>query len=245
MTRRVVVDVGNSRAKWGLGDGPRLVAAEAVPFDDPAAWQALLDRWQLGPDADWIVSGVQPDACDKLMSWLEAHGFPARRLTSHEQLPLKVSLPHPRLVGIDRLLNAVAVNRQRQPDEAAVIVDAGSAVTIDLVDDDGAFRGGAILPGFRLMSQALHDYTSLLPLVKVDRTPPYPGQSTADAIQVGIFSAVVGAVERTVRELGDAQPLHVFFTGGDGSRLADAFTGDHTLWPTMTLEGLLHSLPHE
>ena len=86
------------------------------------------------------------------------------------ELPLRVELEKPDHVGIDRLLDAVAVNSRRAPGVPAVIIDAGSAVTVDLVDGAGAFRGGAILPGLRLMAKSLHDYTALLPLIELPRT---------------------------------------------------------------------------
>ena len=82
-------------------------------------------------------------------------------------MPLEVELEHPDKVGIDRLLNAVAANRRRQEHVAAILVDAGSAVTVDYLDGNGVFRGGAIFPGFRLMARALHDYTALLPIVDI------------------------------------------------------------------------------
>src|SRR5205823_11315500 len=96
-----------------------------------------------------------------------------------DQLPLSVALAEPAKVGIDRLLNAVAANTLRPRDMPVVIADIGSAVTVDWLDENGVFKGGAIFPGLRLMAKALNDYTALLPLVEIWRNlPPLPGTST-------------------------------------------------------------------
>ena len=80
-------------------------------------------------------------------------------------LPLEVRLERPDMVGIDRLVDAVAVNRLRDAGRPAVIVDVGTAITVDLVSADGAFLGGAILPGIQMSARAMHEFTDLLPLV--------------------------------------------------------------------------------
>ena len=76
-------------------------------------------------------------------------------LTSGD-LPLVVKLPRPDMVGVDRLLDALAANRLRTPGRPAVVVDVGSAITVDLVDADGAFLGGAILPEHGWRSKCMH-----------------------------------------------------------------------------------------
>ncbi len=120
-------------------------------------------------------------------------------------------------------------------------MDAGSAVTVDWLDESGAFAGGAIFPGIRLMTQALHDYTALLPLVKVEHAnPPLPATSTPVAIEAGVFWAVAGGIQALVAQLAaraNASP-EVFLTGGDGLLLAKALNQDVHLWPHMTLEGI-------
>src|SRR5207248_764001 len=147
----------------------------------------------------------------------------------------------PDSVGIDRLLNAVAAARRVRPGTAAVLVDAGSAVTVDWLDGSGAFAGGAIFPGLRLMTQALHDYTALLPLVKIERAnPPVPATSTRVAIETGVFWAVAGGIEALVARLaaGFSGTTEVFLTGGDAPLLAKALNPNVQLWPHMTLEGI-------
>ena len=133
-----------------------------------------------------------------------------------------------------------------------MLVDAGSAVTVDWLDETHAFRGGAIFPGLRLMAEALHDYTALLPRVTIAvPVPELPGPSTVPAMQAGIFWAVVGGIDRAVRRLGRlaaAAPEAVpdrrrcrpaARRPASARRSADVRGAD--LWPEQTLEGILHS----
>ncbi|MGH7750978.1 MAG: type III pantothenate kinase, partial [Candidatus Dormibacteria bacterium] len=134
----------------------------------------------------------------------------------------------------------VAANSRRSAGAAAVIIDAGSAVTVDCLDESGAFAGGAILPGLRLMAKALHDYTALLPLVEPpQKVPIVPGTATIPAIECGIFWAVAGGVQALLHEyrVRSGSSLVVFLTGGDGPLLR-AVVPDAQSWPEMTLEGI-------
>jgi type III pantothenate kinase len=248
----IVVDVGNSRIKWGRCRDDRVVEAISLPPDDPAAWQQRVEQWSGGEPLVWAVSGVHPQRRDRLVDWLLRRGDTVLVVDSWRQLPLQVYLAQPERVGIDRLLNAVAARTRVQRRVPVVIVDAGSAVTVDLLDETGTFRGGAVFPGLRLMAEALHEHTALLPLMAVKETnPPLPGTSTEDAIAAGIFWAVVGGIKALVRqlaararELADPQtgppshPVVVFLTGGDAHLLGPVMDADVEVWPAMTLEGI-------
>jgi type III pantothenate kinase len=175
-----------------------------------------------------------------LAAWLQERGDKVQVLDRAAQLPLQVHLDDPGRVGIDRLLNALAANGRRRPGSRAAIIDAGTAVTVDYVDETGAFRGGAILPGLRLMSQALHAYTALLPLVEVRAPAPPVGDSTPAAIRAGVFWSVLGGIEALLRQVRGlaVTDLEVFFTGGDGGILAGQLSAAVQVWPEMTLEGI-------
>src|SRR5205085_11851847 len=97
--------------------------------------------------------------------WIRQRGDAVAVLESWRQLPLEVKVEQPERVGIDRLLNFVALRSRTVRAVSMVVIDAGSAVTVDWVDEQGTFRGGAIFPGLRLMAMALHRYTAALPEV--------------------------------------------------------------------------------
>jgi type III pantothenate kinase len=241
MSTFLVADVGNSRIKWGLCTADELVGIASLPLDSPAAWDEQFARWECSRIAACVVAGVNPDATRRLLEWLTARGEQAVHIVTNKLLPLRVQVDFPEQVGVDRLLNAVAFNHAREENEAGIIVDAGSAVTVDLVDEVGIFRGGAIFPGLRLMAQALRTYTAKLPMVHWDEPPgSMPGPNTSAAIACGIHAAVVGGILRLVDQLTAAtsKPPSCWLTGGDGSLLRDFLPDSWKHWSVMTLEGL-------
>ena len=141
---------------------------------------------------------------------------------------------------VDRILSAVGA-LERTPDRHVIVVDSGSAATVNLTTKDRVFRGGAIMPGFRLMGVALHRGTAALPSVTIDRRPPVLGDSTESSMSSGVYFAVAGGVDRLIRELvaslgGDQSA--VLLTGGDAELLSPGLTAPHTIVPHLVLEGL-------
>ena len=149
-------------------------------------------------------------------------GRPQDRVTllAAGDLPLEVKLPRPDMVGVDRLLDALAANALRQPGRPAVVVDVGTAVTVDLVSAAGAFLGGAILPGIAMSARALHEFTDLLPLVdfsELAAPPPALGTETEAAMRSGLFWGAVGGVRELIGQLaGGAAPGHPHRRGQPG-----------------------------
>lgn len=240
MKADVVVDVGNSRIKWGRCLHQAVVESVSLPSEE-AAWQKQLGRWNPKQPWNWAVSGVHPQRRDALVDWLKARGETVLVLASHQQLPLRIDVDQPEQVGIDRLLNAVAANPRRRPKVPAVVVDAGSAVTVDYLDEAGTFLGGAIFPGLRLMARALHEHTALLPLVEPDElTPMLPARNTMSAMQAGIHYAVAGGIEAIIRHLEPttATSLDVFLTGGDALLVDPSLSWEIAYLPNLTLEGI-------
>jgi type III pantothenate kinase len=242
MTPDLVADVGNTRIKWGRCAGGAIRESISLPPDE-GAWSEQAGRWGLSSPGHWAIAGVHPARRDHLADWLRRRGDEVRFFDDPGLLPLRVLLERPDRVGIDRLLDAVAANSRRVPGIPAVVIDAGTAVTVDWLDGTGAFRGGAIMPGLRLMAQALHDYTALLPLVEAPRRmPALPGNATRPAIEAGIFWAVAGGVRGLVEayEEGAGTAAQVFLTGGDAAVIQTVLGpwGVNTYWPDMTLEGI-------
>ena len=153
------------------------------------------------------------------------------RLT-HRDLPLTIDVDFPERVGVDRLAAAVAANVLRAPERAAIVVDSGTAITVDLVDAHGVFRGGAILPGVRLMSQSLHRQTDVLPEVTLrpgEPPPPACGRNTQAALESGLFWGLVGSVKELIAQLTREVegPPQVLLSGGDGQLIAAVLGASH------------------
>jgi type III pantothenate kinase len=237
----VVVDVGNTRIKWGRCLEGAVVERVSLSPDN-MAWQKQLKEWGISEKLHWALSGVYPTSRDRLAAWLDEHGHQVTLIKDHEQLSLLIDVQYRERVGIDRLLNAVAALSRVGNPQPSIIVDAGSAVTVDWVSEKGVFQGGAIFPGFRLMSRSLKFDTAQLPLVHVTETNPrLPGKNTEMAIQAGIFWAVAGGIKALIRQLvarHGSTDRKIFLTGGDAGLLAPVMDTDVVYWPEMTLEGL-------
>ena len=241
MRPNVVVDVGNSRIKWGLCGPDSVREICSLPPDEPADWKRQMELWTAARGL-WVVSGVHPPRRDQFIDWLRQGGQQVRLFDDPNELPLRVLVARPDHVGVDRLLDAVAANSRRTAETPAVVIDAGSAVTVDLIDGSGAFAGGAILPGMRLMVKALHDHTALLPIIAPpEKRPAIPGTDTPAAMELGTFWAVAGGIASLLEEYfslsRSPMQVEVFLTGGDGPRLHSVISEAH-LWPEMTLEGI-------
>jgi type III pantothenate kinase len=171
-----------------------------------AGQECLSHRADVDPLSWWIASVNRP-AATRLIDWLHDHRpTDGVVLLACGDLPLEVRLERPDMVGIDRLADAVAVNRLREPTRPAVIVDVGTAITVDLVSADGAFLGGSILPGIQMAGRALHHFTDLLPLVNISNLsspPPALGTSTESAMRAGLFWGAVGAIRQLIEQLSE------------------------------------------
>jgi type III pantothenate kinase len=237
----LVVDVGNTRMKWGLVDSAaRLIQTTALPLDDESSWLRQVDSWSVARGTRWTLAATHPSYRNLLAGWIKQRGDSVRIIDDYRQLPLKVRVDQPEQVGIDRLLNAIAILPKAPRGGPIVIVNAGSAVTVDLVDVDGVFRGGAIFPGFRLMARALNDYTAKLPRIELfGADAPLPGTNTIAAIEAGIGNAIRGGVLRIVDRYAESfgKP-RVYIAGGDAELLADLKSEAEMAGPFLTLEGI-------
>ncbi|MER3414596.1 MAG: hypothetical protein C4297_00060 [Gemmataceae bacterium] len=240
MTPDVVVDIGNTVMKWGRCADRGVVATARLPLEDEASWNKQAESLDLPQPARWLIASVRPQTTGLLTAWLRARGDQFRVLSPRDQPPLRLAIEQPERLGIDRVLDALAANARRPPDRPALIVDAGSAVTVDWLTSEGVFAGGAILPGPRLMARALSEGTALLPLVYVERPPAcVPGNNTERAVAAGIYYALVGGVLRLAQAYQAEGPRVTFVTGGYAELMAHGLQElQPIIWPEMTLEGL-------
>ncbi len=144
-------------------------------------------------------------------------------------------------LGADRLANVLAVLSLSR-ESSAVVFDFGTAITCEVVERGGIFRGGAILPGRKLMRMALNQGTAQLPEVPLlERVPRDLGLDTFSSISFGVDCGVVGAVRELLLSIQHkfGEDIRVISTGGDASFFADAMTEFRDIEPLLTLHGLL------
>jgi len=239
----IAVDIGNSRLKVGLFSLPT-TSASALP--EPAETLTLSIVNKAGDfDADrfiaWcgkhvskqsrlLVASVHRGATKRLMDAVEQGAAQSQRDVevqplSYRDVPLTIGVSEPARVGIDRVVAAFAANRLRRRDRPAIIVSLGTAITVDLLQADGVFAGGAILPGIAMSARALAEDTDALPHVDSEKltTPPALGRSTTAAIESGLYWGSIGAIRELISQLSlsSAAPHELFLTGGAAVQVAD------------------------
>lgn len=239
------VDIGNSWTKVGWFSG--VLAGLPTPDEivmfrtgqPPSQLATKLPRESLV----WHISSVHREATRLLTEWLTAHRPQEKvRLLSHEDLPIHIDVDFPDKVGLDRLAAAVAANVRREMGRPAIVVCAGSAITVNRISANGAFEGGAILPGFKMQADALFGGADLLPLALLapeDEPPASLGKNTEAAIKSGLFWGAVGAVRELVGQLSAGLPTRpqLFVTGGDLRQLAAHLAGARFV-PNLVLSGI-------
>jgi type III pantothenate kinase len=242
MSHTLAIDVGNSRLKWALVGTRGVLAHGAVPNAEIGSlavrdWQNMprpvravgvnvageaarvrvegqLSRWRLG--VEWITPTAE--ACGV------RNGYEV-----------------PSQLGADRWASLVAARQrllQDGPPRPAIVVNAGTAVTVDGLDADGLFRGGLILPNIRLMLRVLAENTAALK-VPPGRHEPFP-TNTPDALYSGAVQAICGAIELARARLPhDGEPAACFVAGGVAPELAPHLTAPVELVDNLVLEGVL------
>ncbi len=142
-------------------------------------------------------------------------GIDMLELTSETPLPIEVSYETPKTLGADRIAAAVGAHGEK-PGVPLLVIDAGTAITYEYVTADGRYLGGNISPGVRLRFEALHAYTSRLPLVQKEGRELDFGVDTDTAIRAGVLRGVAFEIEGYIREVQKKHPnLFVFLTGGE------------------------------
>ena len=247
----LAIDVGNSRIKCGLftsvaeGGLPQRLKSLASAVGNPMPWEQVV-RWLEDVEVvRAIVAGSNPESISQISNSWPDNLPQATILNRPSDIPVAVSLDIPGRVGIDRLLTALAVNQLREAECPAIIIDSGTATTVDLVAADGSFQGGSILPGLSLSSRSLHEYTALLPeLTREEMSRPVPsalGKNTIDALRAGIFLGHIGAIRHLVNHLRTEQcstDPRLFLTGGAAPVLDDSLPeAKHE--PFLALQGLV------
>lgn len=215
----VALAVGNSRARVGRFDGRELADPMSIGLDDPKAIAGAVRSAMGDQRLAVVMSSVNPPASDRIAEALA--GVDVHRIGRDVPVPIDIAVDDVGTVGQDRLLCALAAWTRSKT--ACVVVDAGTALTVDFVDGEGVFQGGAIVPGVRMMLDALASRTAALPDVAFNPAEePGPfGKDTRRAMALGARSALRGAVRDLVDAYAIAYEAYppVVATGGDAELL--------------------------
>jgi type III pantothenate kinase len=253
----VALDVGNSRLTVGWaapGDAhptiaARTTSAQGITADQMDALLAelmMLDRAPLGDVVDGMaLASVVPTWSAAIRDVARRHAIPIVEATA-ETIPIPVRIDRPAEAGADRLVNAFAAGRLYG--RPAIVIDFGTATTLDVVAADGAYVGGAIAAGLELGLDALAARTAQLPRIELTAPQRVIGTDTLSAMRSGAVVGHIGLanelLRRTRAELAAQSPagahIHVIATGGLANEpWVNEIEGVDVVDPTLTIRGLL------
>ncbi len=230
----LVIDIGNSRGKLGLFNGPELVDQGTV-----VAGAEVVRDWLNQRRPGRIAIGATGDAAG-LEDALAALA-PVTVLHGSSPTPLTSGYTTPATLGVDRMANAVAA-MHAFPGRPTLAIDLGTCITFDLVDPKGHYVGGAISPGMRMRARAMHEHSARLPEVDASVDEEVMGTTTTGSLLAGIHQGIRHELAGWIADIRYQWPgLAVVLTGGDAPRFARALKSGIFADPSLTLRGL-HAL---
>jgi type III pantothenate kinase len=144
----------------------------------------------------------------------------------------------PQTLGIDRLVLASGASLQF-PNQNRLVIDVGTCVTYDFIDENNNYLGGAISPGLRLRYEALHRFTAKLPLLSIDSSEQFIGKSTSESIHSGVINGLVYEIDGFIEEYRKRfTDVVVVLTGGDTELLSTRLKNDSFVNANFLLESL-------
>ena len=246
----IAISVGNTRTHVGQFVEGVLKKSQRFANDHPASiierstcwWQEIADA----SDAALAMASVNGAVAERLSSALEDQlSIEVYHVGEDLPTPIGTQLDPETITGMDRLLNAAAAYETVQ--QACIVIDAGTAVTVDFVDGQGTFHGGAIAPGAHTQLKAMHEHASALPELKFHKPDAAAfGRSTSQAMLKGVYHGIRGMVWRLVELYAEdygAYPM-VIATGGDAEVLFKDDELIDRIVPELTLMGIAAATKH-
>jgi type III pantothenate kinase len=242
----IAVSVGNTNTAFALCAGANAIDPASLPNADIPAIAAAIDHLAEEHDIDTVVlATVNRTVSDQLARAIGSSLVDVLQINRDIPIPLQHTLEDAAIAatGQDRLLAAVAA--YRIAGQACVVVDAGTAITVDFVDGKGTFQGGAIAPGLRMSLRALHEQTDALPEVAFaspDAAIPF-ARNTTEAMLHGVFYGARGLVRQLAERYAiayEAYPV-IIATGGDAQTIFESEDLIERIVPELTLKGIAMS----
>ena len=235
----LAIDIGNTFTKFGVYENDSLICRFNFPTVRTHHAADLFNPQLNQPIRAVIISSVVPELSESYRKFAENY-FSVEPIFVDNSIDfgLKINYYPPENLGIDRLIAAfAAVEKYTSP---VIVGDFGTATTIDVVNSKNEFLGGIITPGMRTMSESLFLKTSKLPQIEIEKPASVIGNSTAKAIQAGIYFGYIGLVDgiigRMIGELGEKPK--VVATGGFANLIAESSAAIEVTDDNLLLDGL-------
>jgi len=241
----LTIDIGNSRSHWGRFEADQLVEHGNLPSRSARLdFNTLITPKGQNPPDGIIACSVVPRVSEVLAEQAESAGVPIRFLTHEKAGNLRIQYPKPAQLGPDRIANALGGLLYAEP--PFIVIDMGTAVTLDVVTRTNGYEGGVIAPGFAFLSEYLTEKTALLPPLDLDSIHRRTGigRTTKEAMEIGCTKGFSGMIRELVAttteevESIDHQQAKVLVTGGSFQWVKESWMGELPFYPHLTLEGL-------
>ena len=241
----LAVDIGNTNVEFGFVENKNFIKSYKLS----SKLEKTADDWFLDINTffnienkivkDVVISSVVPSV-EKKISMAASKLFNKKPLIIGKDLkiPLKNNYKNPYEVGIDRLVNAFsAVNKVNPP---IIVIDLGTAVTFDIINEKGEYEGGAIFPGIESSVTCLFSRTAKLPAVEIDKPQNIVGKTTTDSIKSGIYfgycSLIEGMINKFQKEFN--KKFNIILTGGNSKLISNCISIKHILDEYLAMEGI-------
>lgn len=249
----LLLDVGNSRLKWGVLDNGDIRRTGHISLANikEKGLSVLTTKLPRNVDAVFASNVAGTSFGTRLSGVVGMHCNADVHFARSERRGWGItnSYRQPRLLGVDRWVAMVGAWAEIK--SACLVVDAGTAVTLDAIDREGHHLGGQIIPGVETMLNSLSSATSDIPAVKASPKPTSDdmkmfGRNTAAAVREGAQNAVAGAIDRATKTLrSNGYRPKVILTGGGASRILGALAKEPLHRPNLVLLGLAHMLEND
>jgi type III pantothenate kinase len=255
----VAIDIGNTKIAIGLFLDGNAKFIRSIPGSDrEELTDCLTSIWQQVPiletskcrkasltgekkrDGHVVVCSVKPVWTEVVREIVETNlGEKIHIIGEDVPLPMPVWVDEPKKVGTDRVVSAAAA--YAVVEDAVVVADLGTAVTIDLVDQNGVFQGGVICPGFEISAKTLNENTAQLPMVAVTRPGEPYGKNTADAINCGLYYSIIGTLEEVIRRYAEkiGRWPQTIITGSGAEIIKEDCPFIDNYVPNLVVEGIV------
>ena len=243
----LTLDIGNTRMGIGVFRAGELVYSRRVPHTQRDDWAGMIgEAWRHLSAKEQDDCGIAGSNVNPML--LEGVEYAVKKATGRRvqwvggelDLPMAVKTDEPKKTGVDRVVAMAAAYEQMG--KACCVVDAGTAVTVDVCDDDGNFLGGAIAPGISMQLVAL-EQAAQLPDIEFKIPDGAIGTNTAEAMRHGVFQGIRGLVQHCAEAYAqhlDGWP-EIIATGGDAKLLFDGWELLHAVSPDLILYGIAHA----
>ncbi len=237
-----LVDIGNTKATYGLVTNNRLNKVESIAVTDIPEKIKICSKKGASLKNIVLIASVVPKNTEKVLSELYSRGLSdVFEIGKDIHVPLKNLYKNDQKLGIDRKIDAYgAIQSKKIP---CIVFDFGTAITCDLIDEKGTFLGGLIIPGPETSLLSLLDRTAQLPKVfnlKAESGLPY-GRNTEDCIQHGVIQAYAAMTDGLIAKLSKQfkKKPHIIITGGFSSFIGKIIHSKAEVNPAHTLESIL------